>query len=228
VKPVTHDNFGLLIAYLIPGFVTLWGLRPVSPTVAGWLAAAPGTAPTVGGLAYATLASTAAGLVVSAVRWAAVDALYHRTGIPPPAWDFRLLPANLAAFESHVRDHYRYYQGYANMLVAVVLAYGLEWAAGPPHPARSGWWDLAVFGVVVVLVLGSRDSLKKYYARTAALLTPATRRATRSIAGSARVKARQSARGGCLSTGDGGRTPSAVRQRRSDMPARPSRVRPQP
>ena len=33
MKPVTTDNFGLLIAYLLPGFVALWGLRPF---VTGW------------------------------------------------------------------------------------------------------------------------------------------------------------------------------------------------
>src|SRR5437667_438340 len=82
VKDVTSDNFGLLIAYLLPGFVALWALRPFVGGVDLLLAAPPGAAPSVGGFLYGTLASTAAGLVVSGVRWAVVDQVYHRTGIP--------------------------------------------------------------------------------------------------------------------------------------------------
>lgn len=172
VKPVTSDNFGLVIGYLVPGFVTLWGLRPFVPTVGVWLAATPGAAPTIDGLLYATLAATAAGLIVGAVRWAVIDRLYHRTGIPAPDWDFGRLPANLAAFESHVHDHYRFYQGYSNLLVAIAFAYGLDLAAGSRPLVRLGWADVAVAVVLVVLVLGSRDALHKYYARTGALLAP--------------------------------------------------------
>lgn len=122
VKSVSSDNFGLLIAYLVPGFVTLWGLRSWFPAIDSWMDAPPAEAPTVGGFLYVTLGSTAAGLVVSAVRWAVVDHLYHCTGIPAPRWNFAKLTGNLAAFESIVQDHYRYYQCYANMQVAVIMA----------------------------------------------------------------------------------------------------------
>ena len=170
VKDVNSDNFGLLIAYMLPGFVALWGLRPFVPGVDLLFTGSPETAPSVGGFLYGTLGSTAAGLIVSAVRWAVVDQLYHRTGIPTPQWDFGKLSAHLPAFESHVRDHYRYYQFYSNMLVAVALAYGVDLAANPRAPHLWGWPDLAVFTVLAILVLGSRDALRKYYSRTAALI----------------------------------------------------------
>ena len=52
MREVTGRNFGLLIAYILPGFVSLWGLAEFSPSVKSWLAAStatPGAMPTVGG-----------------------------------------------------------------------------------------------------------------------------------------------------------------------------------
>lgn len=107
MKDVNSDNFGLLIAYLIPGFIALWSLQSLLPSGPFTLSIPVESEPTIGGFLYGTLASTAAGLVISAIRWAIIDQIYHRTGIPAPAWDFRKLQANLTAFESHVQDHYR-------------------------------------------------------------------------------------------------------------------------
>jgi len=184
VRDVTPDNFGLLIAYLLPGFVALRALRPLVPEVAVVFDVPAGAGPTVGGFLYGTLASVSAGLVVSAVRWAVVDWVYHRTGIPEPDWNFRKLPANLAAFESHVQDHYRYYQFYANMLVALAAGYALTLAARG-WPVHWGRLDIGAVGLLTILVLGSRDSLRKYYRRTEALLSPPSGRRVSRIHGPA-------------------------------------------
>lgn len=171
MQPLTADNFGLLIAYLIPGFVTVWAARPLVPGLEGWLGTGAGGQPTVGGFLYVTLASTAAGLVVSAIRWALVDTLHHRTGIRQPHWEFRHLPMALAAFESHVEDHYRYYQFYSNALVAGTIAYGSHIAQARSWRGSFGWEDLAFLLIALILFMGSRDTLRKYYDRTGALLT---------------------------------------------------------
>ena len=102
VQKLSTDNFGLLIAYLLPGFIALYGIRPFVPAVTSWLAVSPTAAPTVGGFLFVTLGSTAAGLIVSAVRWAVVDQLHQRTGIPEPTWDFQRFVPNQAAFDSLV------------------------------------------------------------------------------------------------------------------------------
>ena len=70
MRDLTRDNFGLLIAYLLPGFVALWGAAYHVEAVQSWLRSTAPDAPTIGGFLYATLASTALGLVISAVRWA--------------------------------------------------------------------------------------------------------------------------------------------------------------
>src|SRR5688500_13556261 len=104
----------------------------------------PLTAPSVGGFLYVTLASTAAGLLVSAVRWSVVDRLYHRTGISEPHWEFAQLSDRLPAFLAVVDNHYRYYQFYANMLVALTFTYIARLIALRHWPGQDGWADLAV------------------------------------------------------------------------------------
>ena len=175
VRDISPFNFGLVVAYLVPGFVVLWGAGYHSETVRGWLAAAPDTAPTMGDLLYGTLAAIACGMTVSALRWAIIDTLHHWTGIAEPRTDFSRLPEKLAAFQSIVEDHYRYYQYYGNMLLALTFAYVAR------RNAISGWahqWgavDIAFALVCVFLFLGSRDALAKYYRKIGELLKPCER-----------------------------------------------------
>ena len=72
---------------------------------------------------YVTLASLAAGVTVSAVRWAIIDHLHHATGIVPPAWKFANLEGKLQGYLTLIENHYRYYQFYSNMFVAAAFAY---------------------------------------------------------------------------------------------------------
>ena len=167
MRELSLSNFGLLIAYLLPGFVALWGVGELSATARDWLRLGPAV-PTVGGFLYVTMASVGTGLIVNTVRWMLVDTLHHRTGISAPSWDFRNLPANLPAFELLVEAHYRHYLFHANLLVAMTFDY-LVWTASGRSVAF-GWLDAAFFALVVVLFAGSRDTLQKYYRRGEQLL----------------------------------------------------------
>lgn len=129
VRDITRDNFGLLIAYLLPGFVALWGVGYHVDPVGAWLRSSPPDAPTVGGFLYGTLGSVAAGLVVSAARCALLDPLFARCGLRPPSWNSARFAAHLEAFEALVSNHYRYYQFYANTVVAVLFTYLARLAA---------------------------------------------------------------------------------------------------
>jgi len=176
VRELSPFNFGLLVAYLAPGFVVLWGFSLHSPTVHAWLAVAPNHAPTVGDLFYATLASVACGMIVSAFRWAMIDTIHHRTGVVVPQWDFSLLQDRLDGYQLLVEFHYRYYQFFANMLVASAFSYAAYRAAPAGFDAPWTAADIG-FGVVcVVLFVTSRDALQKYYCRAGELLTPTERR----------------------------------------------------
>lgn len=179
MRELKRDNFGLLIAYLLPGSIALWGVSYRVEVVRSWLLVAPGGAPSIGGFLHATLAATALGLVVSAGRWATIDRLLAWTGVRAPGWNFELLAGRLAAYEWLVANHYRYYQFYANMLVALAFSY----ASRPPSargPAAAEWALFATFLAAESLLLaGARDALAKYYARTDALLQHPARRGQR-------------------------------------------------
>ena len=166
---VNDRNFGFLIAYVIPGFLVLTVWSSYFPTVQAWLGQADGQSTTVGGFLYGTLASVAAGLIVSAIRWLWLDSVHHWTGIERPEWDFTQSTNQLAAFEGAVQNHYRYYQFYGNTLTALLLAapFGLLPASGlVVHPFSL----ILTLILLLVLFVASRDALRKYYIRSNCLL----------------------------------------------------------
>lgn len=161
-----NRHFGLVIAYLLPGFVALVGLAPLSPTVAGWLAA--GAHSDLGTPVYALLAAMTAGMVVSCFRWLVIDQVHAVTGLGSSRFDARALEAHPTAFSYLIEQHYRYYQFYANVLVAVVWAYAVHRWRGA-SPLFGVGTDAGVVILSAVLFLGSRDALSKYRRRSGQL-----------------------------------------------------------
>lgn len=169
MQAVNNDNFGPLIAYLVPGATVLLGFSQFSPTLQGWFAITSTEAPTIGGFLYLTVSSIAVGMTVSAVRWAVVDTLHRLTGLPLPPLDFTRLGTNVAAFRLLIEIHYEHYQFYGNMCVATAVAYlchrvhlGTMWPLGGI--------DVAFVALESVFLATSRDTLKKYYLRSQQLL----------------------------------------------------------
>jgi hypothetical protein len=169
MQSVSNNNFGPLIAYLVPGATALWGFSLFSPSLAAGFATTPENAPTIGGFLYLTLASLTVGMTITAVRWVIVDHLHAITGLRPPKLDFSRLALTVDAFNLLIEIHYRHYQFYSNMFVATGIAYichriqiGTLW--------HVGLIDLAVFALEAIFFMTSRDTLRKYYQRTRQLL----------------------------------------------------------
>jgi hypothetical protein len=163
-------NFGLLIAYVLPGFVALWGVGLMVEPVQFWLHGPASDGPTVSGFLFVLLGSVAAGMTVSAIRWAVVDSIHHATGLRKPAWDDAGLAQKLQAYQFLIEIHYRYFQFYANTLVALPFSYGV-WRFSPAgRSAATAWADAGVLLIELVFIAASRDALSKYYRRTAKLL----------------------------------------------------------
>ena len=169
MSELSDKNFGLLVAYVLPGFVGLWGISHFSATVDSWITTSQTSAPTVAGFLYVTLASLAAGLVVSAIRWAIVDSLHHATGVKPPNWEFANLDDRLEAFLALVANHYRFYQFYGGMFVSGFLAYAAYFISHH-NQCQLDWSTLGFILLETTMFAGSRDSLKKYYSRVERLL----------------------------------------------------------
>jgi hypothetical protein len=168
MQRVSQGSFGFVIAYLVPGLVALSIAADFLPAVESWLSGGE-DAPSVGGFLYGTLAALGSGLTISALRWLTLDQLHHCTGLAPPKLDFAHLHRHFEAHQGAVENHYRYYQFYGNMLLAIALI--------PLGPSMHSVWLADAPGriigglLIVVYFLASRDSLSKYYARTAAMLT---------------------------------------------------------
>jgi len=170
MKELSVANFGILIAYVLPGFTALWGVSYFSETVQVWLGSSPGDAPTIGGFLYVTLAAVGAGMTVSTVRWMIVDTIHALTGLPHPRWDFSRLQDNVDGYDVLVRIHYHFYQFNANMLVAAAFLFvarciSLGWSSFFDVPVVLGFLALEV-----IFFVGSRDTIRKYYSRVAKLL----------------------------------------------------------
>ncbi len=167
---ISQRSFGYLVAFVIPGWLVVLTVGQHSPLLRSWIGINAESAPTVGGFLYVTLASLAAGMIVSAIRWLVLDTIHHWTGVEKPNWDFSLLQANRAAVVTLVEQHYRFYQHYGNLLVAIVVALANARAIFQSLAIPPALTTIAIGGLIILLFAASRDSLTKYYARTAALL----------------------------------------------------------
>jgi hypothetical protein len=165
----SSNQFGLLVAYLLPGFIGLAGVAPLTPLVALWLQPVSQGEAGFGPPIYTVLAATAVGMILNCFRWLLIDHIHHATGITPPVWDDSRLNERLTAFNYLVENHYRYYQFVGNTLVAVLLAYSINRWIG-----TSALWgmstDIGILILCAALFAGSRDALSKYYTRTSRLI----------------------------------------------------------
>jgi hypothetical protein len=79
MKDVTDKNFGVVIAFLLFGFLFLWGISFSNDEIASWLVKASSKdAPLIGSFLYATIASLALGLLIDAVRAVVVEETFYR------------------------------------------------------------------------------------------------------------------------------------------------------
>ena len=170
MRDLTNGNFGILIAYVLPGAVALWGVSYFSPAVTGWLGGSASNAPTVGGFLYVTLAAVGAGLTASTVRWMVVDTIHHLTGIPRPRWDFSQFDQKVAGYDKLGEVHYKYYEFYGGTLVSLVFSWVCRRLALGFWSAPLEWLDLAFLVLGGIFFAGSRDTYRKYNQRLTMVL----------------------------------------------------------
>ena len=128
-----------------------------------------GTTPTVGGFMFVTLASIAAGVIVSTVRWALLDTIHGWTGLRPPTWDFSRLQDNVAAYNVLNDIHYKFYQFHGNALFALLFVYFSRRFRDGFFSSSFGLFDFGFVILSMILFIGSRDNLRKYYSRVSQL-----------------------------------------------------------
>lgn len=167
MRPVTSETFGLLIAYLIPGLIVLWGLSRFVPELDSRIGTSDGECQTFGGFLNLTVASVGTGLTASTVRWLVIDPIHHWTGVPRLAWNMADFHKRTEGLQVLIESYYRYYQFYANSLVAILFAAVAWWMTAPYT-----WSSLfIVVGLAGLFFAGSRNTLSKYCRQVAGLLS---------------------------------------------------------
>ena len=156
-----QQQFGLIVAYLLPGFIGLAGVVPLVPAVGQWLQPVAQGDLGFGPPIYALLSAITVGMIVSCFRWLLVDHILELTGMPKAVQGYEKLPEKLDAYDYLIDVHYRYYQFYANMVVAIIWAYLLN-RYMKTLPLLGFGTDLGALILCTGLLAGARDSLAKY------------------------------------------------------------------
>jgi hypothetical protein len=127
VKDVGSTSFGLLIAFLLPGFAGMFALAFFAPPVAELFSKFIEAESNVGRFLLMILCSLVVGLEVSIVRWLLFQELVCRKyKREPSSFDSLTDPAKLSAFRAAVDEHYRYHQFWGGMaIVTPFIGWGL-------------------------------------------------------------------------------------------------------
>jgi len=156
MKDVTSTAFGLLIAFLLPGFVGLYTLTFWSPTVRHVFDNFQTAQSTVGLSLLVVLAALAAGLEITALRWVLFESWRSKRS-RLKSTDFALLgldEGRLSAFRAAVDEHYRYHQFWGGMSIVMPFFYfGLQRGSCADLPMACGGWGLFLFSVVEAVTI---------------------------------------------------------------------------
>lgn len=165
----SSKQFGLMVAYVLPGFIVLAGLAPFSLIVSSWLQPLHQAEASLGAPLYAVLVATTIGMILSCFRWLIIDHIHFWTGLKPPVWDDSRLEERIGGFDYLVNNHFMFHEFYAHSLIAVLIVYCVNRIAGT-LPLLGVGSDVAILILCGVLFVASRDALSKYYARTIRLI----------------------------------------------------------
>jgi len=160
-------EFKSLIAYSIPGFVSLYAVSLYLPTVEKLISGSKGV-PEATAIVPILFLSVGIGVVINAVTWALVRPLIELTGVPRPNLDYSELDETTKeAFKVIIDENYRYYQSYSNLLTSGGLLLIASLVEKGETPIR---FSLVGGAVLIILFFASRDSLKRSYSNIEALL----------------------------------------------------------
>ena len=162
-------DFGIFIAFILPGSIGVYGLRYISPRINElWTALEHGQI-VLGPLVLLALSALAVGLIVSSLRVVFLEPVFHCFfGVHPVNVKYEKLadPGRLEFFKEMVKNVYRYEQFYGNTFLALLFCSTIRYLVANA-PVRQTRGDQAVFGTIVLalftLFLAGRKSLEDVY-----------------------------------------------------------------
>lgn len=157
-------NFGLIIAYFLPGVVVTYSLRYISPQIDHLLRTIEAGQVVLGPAAILVIGAVVAGLIVSSARVVIFEPLLRRTGVPEPQVRYDKLSSaqKWKAYIQIVDNIYRFYQFYGNILLALLLLAILKYFIGGARifsSLRAATLFIITIGSIVTLFIAARSSM---------------------------------------------------------------------
>jgi len=165
-------DFGLFIAYLVPGFVAFYALTyfslEVSDVFTSSLAPHSGITAELG----IGLFSIGAGIIVSALRDMALDKIQICTSSINTEIDYSKLADKdkMEAFKGVIENLYRYTQFYGNMFVSLLVLIGARLFSAPQSAILTAV-NILLLVALIVLFIAHRRSLGQTYLRIGQILS---------------------------------------------------------
>jgi hypothetical protein len=165
VEPI---DFGILIAFILPGSVAVYGLRYVSPRISALWSILESGQVVIGPLILLALATLAVGLIVSSLRVVLLEPIFHVTGVRQENIDYQKL-ANADQrefFKEMIKNVYRYEQFYGNTLLALLFCSFLRYFVGRVSICQTRMDQMvsvAIIGSLITLFVAGRKSLRDVY-----------------------------------------------------------------
>lgn len=166
MKDVGSTSFGLLIAYLLPGFAGMFAIGFYAPPVTTLFSQFLAAESNVGRFLLMILCSLVVGLEISLLRWLLFERFLCRKHKREKSNYHSLRDqAILAGFRAAVDENYRYHQFWGGMaIVTPFIGYGLL-VQQNTCPLRIA--IIAVFATLTVLnIAGASDAYKNYIDRS--------------------------------------------------------------
>ncbi|HAI14174.1 MAG TPA: hypothetical protein DCM28_20885 [Phycisphaerales bacterium] len=157
------ELFGIIIAYIVPGFIVLLALGQIHPDI-GYMMQPDGKTEIAGLLYffYGLIAMIGLGVMISGLRWMTIDQINALTGIKRPAVNHAALIGREEHLDTIKDGFYRYYQFYSNCIVSLIIGDAVLrcFAINTDMTITT---ELVLLGICVVLWICQRDTLKKYH-----------------------------------------------------------------
>jgi hypothetical protein len=166
MKDVTSTSFGLVIAYLLPGFAAFFALSFWSPPVRDLFTKFLVAESSVGSFLLVIICSLTAGLEVAIFRWILFEKWLCKSKKLDKAKFAHLgVEAKLTAFRAAVDEHYRYHQFWGGMAVAIPF---IGW--GVVNASNGSTWEkaglaVALLIVEIVTIIAARSAFYNYVDR---------------------------------------------------------------
>ncbi len=164
MKDITTTSFGLVIAYLLPGITSLYGLSFWFSDLEKMFRSFLTAESSVGLFLIVVLASLVMGLVVNSARWLLFERSESDSLQKEDLGNLGTDKVILEAYLARIDENFRYHQAYGGLAIALPFLFsGWLWNSWSSLSGLQIFRSLvATFAIEVITVAAAFESLKRY------------------------------------------------------------------